>query len=100
MVQGPALCGANVIENRASRRGGRRLARQPEAFQRNHSKMIFQQGDGMVGSKNPIVQRSFGPHRPGSSWLGDRAGRGRFIAMLKKWRRRSIEDFSGPQLLQ
>ena len=72
MAQGPALGGANVVEDGARRGCRRGFAGQAKAFQRQHSEMIFQQRDGVVGSEDPIVERSFGIARAArwAAWTG------------------------------
>ena len=60
MIQIATLRRANVVED--SSRGGRssRLTREAEAFEREDTKMIFQQRNGVVGREDPILKRSFG----------------------------------------
>ncbi len=60
VAESSALGGADVIKNGAGGGRGCRLAGEAEAFERQHSKMVFQQRDGVVGGEDPIVQRGFG----------------------------------------
>ena len=59
VVERSALRGAHIIENRAGGRRRRGASGQAESLQRQHAEMIFQQRNRMVGSENPVVERSF-----------------------------------------
>ena len=58
MVQMSALRRANVVEDRARCGRSSRLAREAKTFEREHTKMIFQQRNGMVGGEDPILEWS------------------------------------------
>src|SRR5947208_10615328 len=60
MMETSALRGADVIENGAGRRSCSRLSRQAESLKREHTKLIFQQRNGVIGSENPVIQRRLG----------------------------------------
>ena len=55
VIERAALRRADVIENCARRRSGCLLARQSEAFEREHAEVIFEERNGVVGSEDPIV---------------------------------------------
>ena len=58
VVERAALRGTDVVKD-CSRCGScRGFACQSEAFERQHAKMIFKQRDRVIGSKDPVVQRS------------------------------------------
>src|SRR5438105_1054371 len=63
MMETSALRGADVIENGAGRRSCSRLSRQAESLKREHTKLIFQQRNGVIGSENPVIQRRLGATR-------------------------------------
>ena len=56
MVECPALGGADVMQHRAGSGCGGGAAGESEALQREHAKMIFHQGDGVVGGEDPIFE--------------------------------------------
>jgi hypothetical protein len=67
--------------------------------------MIFEQGNGMVGGEDPVIERSFGarsrrcPRLRSRFWRRLR-GQGAAGVELEQRRRRSIEQFFRPKLLQ
>ena len=63
MMETSALRGADVIENGAGRRSCSRLSRQAESLKREHTKLIFQQRNGVIGSENPVIKRGLGAAR-------------------------------------
>src|SRR5207245_6815430 len=63
MMETSALRGADVIENGAGRRSCSRLSRQAESLKREHTKLIFQQRNGVIGSENPVIKRGLGATR-------------------------------------
>ncbi len=88
MAESSALGGADVIEDRAGGSRGCGLAGQAEAFQRQHSKMIFQQRDGVVGGEDPVIERCFGVTRAArwAAWTGLRPVPTRLAMQLEQRR--------------
>ena len=50
------------MKNGPRRSRGRCPPGQPKPFERQNPKVILQQWDGMIGRKNPIIQRSLSAH--------------------------------------
>src|SRR6266478_1129985 len=63
MIEGAALRRPDVIQDRPGRRSSRRFAGQAEALEREHAEMILKERNGVVGSKDPVIQRSLRPAR-------------------------------------
>src|SRR5439155_16990362 len=58
VIERAALGGAHVVEDRSGCRGCRRLSRQAKAFERKNAEVVFEERNGMVGGKDPVLQRS------------------------------------------
>ena len=91
MLERPALGGADVIKHRPGGGRGGRLSGQPEAFEREHAKMVFEQGNGVLGRKDPVFERGFSPLRAHAAV---------FPGVLKQRRSRWIDQLARPQLGQ
>ena len=76
VVERSALGLAGVVEDGSGGAGGGVVAGQAEAFQREHAKVIFHQRNGVVGGKDPVVERSLAPARKGRKLGGGHARRG------------------------
>ena len=61
------------MKNRSCRGGCGHLAGKTETFEGKHSKMVLEQRNGVVGSKDPVIERGFGASR--IVWRGPREGR-------------------------
>src|SRR5258708_82152 len=72
MVERAGLRRPDVIQDRPRRRSRRRFAGQAEALEREHAEMILHERNGVVGSKDPVVEGSFGPAGAGNP--GERRG--------------------------
>src|ERR1700680_4081520 len=86
VVQGSALRRANVVQNSASRRSRSRFTSEPEALERQHAEMIFEQWDSMVGREDPIIERSLG-----ESSTTSRRARSSVPFRLKQRRHRGLQ---------
>src|ERR1039458_10351811 len=61
MIERAALRGPDVIQDCPCRRSGCPFSCKPKALEGEHSEMILEERNGVVGSKDPVVERSFGP---------------------------------------
>src|SRR5271157_3234571 len=63
VIERAPLGGADVMKDCAGGSCCRRTIRQPKALQRQHTEMVLDLRNGVVGAEDPVVQRSFGPGR-------------------------------------
>ncbi len=116
VIEGPTLRRSHVIKNRPRSGGGGRPPRQTKPFQRQHTKMILEKRKSMIRRKDPVIQWSLGagdsrcPRLRRRTVWGQpppavRPSKARLVfagspRALEQRRRRPIQQFLRPQLLQ